>query len=182
MTAPTKMNGMVDASRPLAQIPTVLIFGQRPSRTLSDRLKLHSRQAGIRRLIGNFFAVVYDSFVAVDRGWAVWPLGHCFGRLSSSQKVLHFPKTYRVIFDRMRLLDCAGPTDTSYRLSSLRLHLPHRREGSRSRTGAAALVRSARPREPPAALINGATPGGDRNLGRHALSPRRSAAGRRRGT
>jgi hypothetical protein len=29
-TAPTKMNGMADASRPLTQIPTVLIFGQAP--------------------------------------------------------------------------------------------------------------------------------------------------------
>jgi hypothetical protein len=27
MTAPTKMNGMADASRPLAQMPIVLIFG-----------------------------------------------------------------------------------------------------------------------------------------------------------
>jgi hypothetical protein len=75
MTAPTKMNGMADVSRPLAQIPTVLIFGQRLSRTLSDRLKLHSRQAGIRRLIGNFFAVVYDSLWLLTVRWAVWPLG-----------------------------------------------------------------------------------------------------------
>jgi hypothetical protein len=59
MTAPTKMSGMADANRPLAQIPTVLIFGQRPS-TLLDCLKLLSHQAGIRRLTGNFFAVVYD--------------------------------------------------------------------------------------------------------------------------
>jgi hypothetical protein len=86
MTAPTKMNGMADASRPLAQIPTVLIVGQRPSRTLSDRLKLHSHQAGIGRLIGYFFAVVYDSLRLLTVRTAVWPLGQSFGPLSSSRK------------------------------------------------------------------------------------------------
>jgi hypothetical protein len=80
-----------------------------------------------------FFAVVYDSLWLLTVRWAVWPLSQSFGPLSSSQKVfLHFSATSTALFDKIRLLDCAGPIDISRRASSLQLHLPHHWEGLRS--------------------------------------------------
>ena len=77
--------------------------------------------------------MVYDSLWLLTVRWAVWPLSRSFGPLSSSQKVfLHFSATSTALFDKIRLLDCAGPIDISRRASSLQLHLPHHWEGLRS--------------------------------------------------